>query len=168
MKHRQTKRSAPECHTKAISFKTKRGRVIKFMGRKGGADKCGKHPISSAQRSVRKAFAKVARSCNAKRKSLQKACWKGKGHVIGRKGFVPHPRALSKSAFEKRLKKLARAKTPKAQAKVMRSIRAANKRRSRSAGAIRVDTSICDSFKNPVRRKLCLDNLRKGRVLRPG
>ncbi|MFA6118180.1 MAG: hypothetical protein WC729_29605 [Sphingomonas sp.] len=64
------------CKKQAIFFKTKRGRTVRFVGRKSGSEVCGKKRPTVAQRELRRAFATIARKCNAKRKSLQKQCWK--------------------------------------------------------------------------------------------
>ncbi len=62
------------CTREHVKFKTKRGRKLDFMARRGGSAVCGPRKLSSAQRSWRAKFARTARGCTGGTVKMRARC----------------------------------------------------------------------------------------------
>ena len=140
------------CKRQSIFFRTKRGKTVRFVGRKAGSDACGGRPKAkaptAAQKAARKLFREAAKACNGEG-TWRGACIRGR---LGVPGSVKKHDALVK-----------RNKKGDAKNARVKNARVAKKLKMRAT----TDTSICDEFKSAQRKKLCLQNLKAGRVLVP-
>lgn len=73
---KEHKKANKTCSVEKISFKTKRGRRIEFMGRPGGQEKFGGKCKNKARPRTgwQRIFAKVADKCSGKSRAKRNAC----------------------------------------------------------------------------------------------